>query len=425
MAQDVVLGQERFKKRSPVGVWLLALVTLGVYGLVYWYKINSEARRYLADEKIKPDLAVLALLPGAFILVPPFVTVFKTGRRVQRMEERAGLMGPASPGLTLLLSFLWSLHIVYLQSHLNRIWDAYLASGAAAGAGAGGYVPTSPPAAALPPGSPYGGYPSTAPPQDYPSTYGTPGYQDPAQQGPAYPAGSTGAGYADMPGSPTYPAGYSSPYPSSPAVQPEPYGSQQQPYQPVQEPYSPAQPPYPQAHDPYAPAQPPYSPAQEPYAPGQTPYPAPQQPYGPAQNQYPAAPEPYAPFQGAYQPAMEHQPGSQEARPTPEGYPAVPATPAQAAPAPHETAPTAPSDTTRAYGGAPSAIPAQNTPAPRGESGVAQAASAEGGTSGAAAGTAQPASAATTIPAGWYPDPSGQAAKRWWDGHGWTAHTAP
>ncbi len=32
-------------------------------------------------------------------------------------------------------------------------------------------------------------------------------------------------------------------------------------------------------------------------------------------------------------------------------------------------------------------------------------------------------SATTTTPAGWYDDPSGQAARRWWDGSGWTEHT--
>jgi hypothetical protein len=30
---------------------------------------------------------------------------------------------------------------------------------------------------------------------------------------------------------------------------------------------------------------------------------------------------------------------------------------------------------------------------------------------------------AATAPAGWYPDPGGQASLRWWDGAIWTAHT--
>jgi protease PrsW len=35
-----------------------------------------------------------------------------------------------------------------------------------------------------------------------------------------------------------------------------------------------------------------------------------------------------------------------------------------------------------------------------------------------------PPAAATGPPAAWYPDPYGQARLRWWDGHGWTQHTA-
>jgi hypothetical protein len=28
-------------------------------------------------------------------------------------------------------------------------------------------------------------------------------------------------------------------------------------------------------------------------------------------------------------------------------------------------------------------------------------------------------------PPGWYRDPAGSSALRWWDGHQWTAHIAP
>lgn len=30
-----------------------------------------------------------------------------------------------------------------------------------------------------------------------------------------------------------------------------------------------------------------------------------------------------------------------------------------------------------------------------------------------------------TVPAGWYPDPSGETGRRWWDGRVWTQHTRP
>jgi len=43
----------------------------------------------------------------------------------------------------------------------------------------------------------------------------------------------------------------------------------------------------------------------------------------------------------------------------------------------------------------------------------------------AATAATRPAQAAATPPAAWYPDPSGQARLRWWDGTRWTEHTAP
>jgi hypothetical protein len=33
--------------------------------------------------------------------------------------------------------------------------------------------------------------------------------------------------------------------------------------------------------------------------------------------------------------------------------------------------------------------------------------------------------ASATPPAGWFPDPSGSAQQRWWDGQRWTEHVAP
>jgi Domain of unknown function (DUF4234) len=150
MAQTVVIGNQTFKRRNIIGVWLgLPLITFGIYHLVWYYKINNEARRYLADEKISPGISVLAISLGAFLIIPPFVSVYNTGSRIARMQERAGLDSRIEPVLALLLTFVFGLHTLYMQSHLNRIWDRYLQTAPPAT----GQLPTSPPSTALPPTS--------------------------------------------------------------------------------------------------------------------------------------------------------------------------------------------------------------------------------------------------------------------------------
>jgi hypothetical protein len=131
LARTVVVGSETFKRRNVIGVWLgLPLITLGIYSLVWHFKINNEARRYLRDESIRPWISLLAVTLGGFIIVPPFVSIYRSCGRIQRMQANAGVPSRCEPVLGLVLSFVFSLHSLYMQSHLNQIWDAYLTSGA-------------------------------------------------------------------------------------------------------------------------------------------------------------------------------------------------------------------------------------------------------------------------------------------------------
>jgi len=114
------------KHRNVILVWLVwPIITLGIYSLVWWYKINRETHDFDRRIDVSPGVAVLAILPGAVLLVPPFVTTFRTGKRIRQAEVAAGVPNPISPGLGLLLSFILSLHVIYMQSHLNELWALY------------------------------------------------------------------------------------------------------------------------------------------------------------------------------------------------------------------------------------------------------------------------------------------------------------
>jgi hypothetical protein len=64
------------------------------------------------------------------------------------------------------------------------------------------------------------------------------------------------------------------------------------------------------------------------------------------------------------------------------------------------------------------------TPAPEPEPVAAAAAVAAEPTPAPAPPSPPPAPAAPSIPAGWYPDPSGRFELRYWDGNAWSEHTA-
>ena len=129
MAKEVVVDNETYKERNVAGVWLgLPLITLGIYTLVWYYKINNEARRYLRDDSIKPGMSLLAFTLGAILIVPPFISLYNTGKRIQRMQQQAGLTSQIEPVFCILLTFLLRLETLYMQAALNEIWQRHRAA---------------------------------------------------------------------------------------------------------------------------------------------------------------------------------------------------------------------------------------------------------------------------------------------------------
>jgi hypothetical protein len=105
--------------RSPVAVWLLLpLVTLGIYSLVWYYKINRELRDFHPSIQVEPGLALLAM----FFPIANWVTLYNTGKRIAQAQQLAGLGSPCSAGLGLVASFFFRLDALYYQSQLNRLW---------------------------------------------------------------------------------------------------------------------------------------------------------------------------------------------------------------------------------------------------------------------------------------------------------------
>lgn len=124
MAEIVTIGGQRYKKRQPLGVLGLSIVTLGIYWYYWYYKTNDEIRRFEKDDSVRPGVALLAITLGWLILVPPFISVYNTSSHIVRMEQRLGIQQQLSPALNVIFLLIVGIVIpVYTQEHLNRVWD--------------------------------------------------------------------------------------------------------------------------------------------------------------------------------------------------------------------------------------------------------------------------------------------------------------
>ena len=129
MAQEMTIRgtKDPVKVRNPWAVALLPLVTLGIYHLVWWYRINRELRDYgYAKEQNlgqNPTNSLLALFPGGLLIVPALITYWRGFRRVQTASGLAG-RERANGWIALILYLLLAPALwAYIQVSLNEIWE--------------------------------------------------------------------------------------------------------------------------------------------------------------------------------------------------------------------------------------------------------------------------------------------------------------
>ncbi len=117
------------KLRSGWLVLLWSIVTLGIYGIYWWYTVNRELAdvgraRGTTELGDNPLLSTLAYVLGGFALgIPTIWTLVTTIKRIQRAERLLGT-GKVMNGwlyAALLIFTLGIGAIVYLQMHQNTV----------------------------------------------------------------------------------------------------------------------------------------------------------------------------------------------------------------------------------------------------------------------------------------------------------------
>jgi hypothetical protein len=131
MAEELQVGTTRVKIRNPFGVFVLSIVTLGIYYVVWYYKVNRELRD-AARIDVSPVAAVLAVSIGWLIIVPPFVSWYRTFQRIQQAQRQGDLRSEVNPILGFILFLVAVVFLpvetLYAQDELNKLWRTRSAS---------------------------------------------------------------------------------------------------------------------------------------------------------------------------------------------------------------------------------------------------------------------------------------------------------
>ena len=134
-AYEVEVQGVRVKMRDPWRVGILVLVTLGIYGIVWFYKANRELDDYAHETGAhrvggNPALAVLGITLGVVLVIVPFATWIWFLIRLSRAQEHRGIEGTITPWYS---AAMWLLAIFpiagtvvfyeWVQLNLNIIWE--------------------------------------------------------------------------------------------------------------------------------------------------------------------------------------------------------------------------------------------------------------------------------------------------------------
>jgi hypothetical protein len=137
-AREVVMPSgARAKVRDEGLVVLWTILTLGIYTLVWYYRINREMRdfgRAHGDEKLansNPVLSILAVTLGSLVIIPAIVSYWKTTGRIRRMQRLCNV--PLLEGWVVAILYVLGIFILltlpaipaYVQSGLNKVWKLY------------------------------------------------------------------------------------------------------------------------------------------------------------------------------------------------------------------------------------------------------------------------------------------------------------
>jgi drug/metabolite transporter (DMT)-like permease len=133
MSSAADVGRPIGMDRSPATVLGLSIITLGIYFLVWYYKINNEIRQHDPLITVKPGWSVVAMI----FPISNWVSGYSTAARIRQMQLDEGETQTISPIVALLLLIFLGIGFpLYIASQLREHWNGHRRAAMAATDGA-------------------------------------------------------------------------------------------------------------------------------------------------------------------------------------------------------------------------------------------------------------------------------------------------
>ena len=132
MAEEIAIRGSNYpaKQRNGLAPFGLSIITLGIYGIFWYYFVNKELAelgkaRGSSELGENPIMSVLAVTIGAIIIVPAFVSYWNTWKRHDTARKMFGVQEGIDnvPGFLLTL-FIWPVGAYFLQTGQNAVLAA-------------------------------------------------------------------------------------------------------------------------------------------------------------------------------------------------------------------------------------------------------------------------------------------------------------
>jgi hypothetical protein len=108
-------GRVRGEVRSPVREWLLSIVTIGIYGIFWYIKVQKEIKTFNPAIEVEPIWKL-------FIPILNILSWMRTGELIAQVQGESGKQVTCSKSTGLLLGLV-GFGVFYYQGELNKAWE--------------------------------------------------------------------------------------------------------------------------------------------------------------------------------------------------------------------------------------------------------------------------------------------------------------